>query len=190
MKHIYYVNTNLFIKVMPELLFVRDYNVQTMDLPNNINRINQQCDAMLHAATKNDSIPSMEMINDVNWVINAIDVPIILTQDITLKIIDITRSKTVNNSIQIIKFKIYSETLSVKALIAYVTKLFGEYNSHIQHDLLGQQFYFDQKYRNNERQEILNNPFDDNPKHARKYIINHAPKHLSFMKYKFSSNKT
>lgn len=179
---------------MPELLLVRDYNPAQVgknnEVPQNVQRMNQQCDAILHAMAQTDETPSMEMVNDVNWVVNAEGTPINIAPDVTATVTEVVKSQTADAHIQLIKFKVASDKLSAKALVTYVTKLYADYNSKIQHDILGHQFYFDQKYRNNERQDAMHNPHDDDPRSAKKYLINQAPKHLSFVKYNFKSNKT
>jgi ATP-dependent 26S proteasome regulatory subunit len=177
-----------------ELLFVRDYfppvEGKNHEVLPNIARMNHQCDAILQAVATLDQTPSLEMVNDINWVVNAINVPITIANDVFFEIIDIVKNQSKDEGIKLIKFKVYSHTLTAKTLVTMVTKMYGDYNARVQHDLLGHQFYFDQKYRNNERQDMLYNPHDDDPRSARKHMINQAPKHLSFVKYNFKSNKT
>lgn len=177
-----------------EIILVRNYAPESDragEVPSNVRRMNQQADAVLRVISTLDDALSMEMVNDINWVVNFQDQPVCLVEDIYFQIIEIQRSNKSDKSISLLRFKLFSDVLSAKDLVNHVTRLYRDYNQSLTHDLLGHQFYFDQKYRNNEKLDAQTSPFEGaNPRLARKYELNQAPKHLSFVQYPFKSNKT
>ena len=176
------------------IYLVRNYDPETNkqnEVPSNVRRMNQQCDAILRASAQKDDVLSMEMINDIEWVVNCRGHPVKLTDDITMTITDVVRSNGGDHlePVKRIRIRVSSVHKHTRELVQYVTKLYKDYNSSMQHDLTGHQYYFDQKYRNNERLDIRGNPHED-ARMAKKHELNMAPKHLSFCKYQFRSNKS
>lgn len=78
---------------------------------------------------------------------------------------------------------------SIHELMAYLKVLQRAYEKEAQRDVLGGQFYFDQKHRITDMTDLRGNPHRDDPRMARIYELSKAPKHLSFCKVPFSSNK-
>ena len=78
---------------------------------------------------------------------------------------------------------------TIHDLMMHLKNLQQNYEKETQRDLLGGQFYFDQKYRMSDMVDLRGNPHSENPRMARIYELSRAPKHLSFCKVAFSSNK-
>lgn len=176
------------------ITLVRDYDPpknREGDEPIEVRLQNQQADAVLRHVSALPNTPSLELVHGNEWVVNAQQNPIEADQDIMFQIDKVLYKKAEEGGIRLIKFSLYSSTLTAVELTAFVNELCEKYDNTIQQHLGSEQFYFEQKYRQDERMDPRGNPFEGGSKaDAKKYELQRLPKHLSFVQRKFRSNKT
>lgn len=88
-----------------------------------------------------------------------------------------------------IKSSGHTDIGSIHDLMSHLRTMQVAHEKQTQRDMLGGQFYFDQKHRITDMTDLRGNPHRDDPRMARIYELSKAPKHLSFCKVPFSSNK-
>ena len=148
-------------------------------------RMNQYSQAVLHKVLSMDSIPSMMMAMNGEWIIKE-GRRIKMAPDVYLAI---TRIERRDWDVTAVELTLFSTHKSATALVRYVEGLHEEHVRHLNNELGSSLYYFDQR----ERKDYRGNPFEGSDKTAvqsKRFELSNAPPHLSFVRMPFYSNKT
>lgn len=147
-------------------------------------KMNQYAEAILNKLLTMQSIPSMMMAMNGEWIVKEGHC-IRMREDIHLAI---TRVERKDWDVTALEITLFSTKKSATQLVQYVEGLHEEYTRKITNELGSRLYYFDQR----ERKDYRGNPFDGgkNKLESRKFDITNAPQNLSFTQMPFYSNKT
>lgn len=154
-----------------------------------IKHMNNIADSVIFAASKYSSIPAYTLTMDSEWIIDVENQEIVLDKerDIAVTVKQINR-RTVSEISNVV-LEVSSEKLNAQELKAYVEELHKEYQESMCTQLTGTPCVFDQKFNSDGSMDFRGSPYDD-PVQTKRFLISQAPKHLSFVKNRFLSNKT
>lgn len=154
-----------------------------------VKNMNNIADSVIFAASKYASIPAYTLTVDNEWIIDVENQEIVLEaeRDISVTIRHINRRSV--SEIASLVLEVSSSKLNAQGLKAYVEELYKEYQESMCTQLTGTPCVFDQKFNGDGNMDFRGSPYDD-PVAKKKYMISQAPKHLSFVKNRFLSNKT
>jgi hypothetical protein len=149
-----------------------------------VKQMNTTVDAVMHYASSLDSVPSYCLVSTGDWIIDAVDVDIPLNESISFRVTAVARRDV--SDVQKIDVELWSSTISANDIRAFINDRLVEYNTFQSQQLTSSPCIFEQKDSNGS--DMRGMPYDENDR--RRYEIINAPKHLSFVKYPFQSNKT
>lgn len=147
-------------------------------------RMNQYAEALLHKVLSMDTVPSLIMAMNGEWILHKEGRRIKLCNDVYLTI---TRNDRSDWDVNALELTLTSAKKSATQLVKYVEQLYDDYVNYLNNSLRGNIYFFDHK----EIYDFRGNPFDGtSPTCQKKFDIMNAPRHLSFQQLPFHSNKT
>lgn len=154
-------------------------------------RMNLHADAVLHRALRHREgvgavVPSLTMAINGEWIVDAVGSCVsLIPPHVNMHIERVERKDW---DVTEVELSLRSDVLSAPQLVELVEGMVEEYVSFQSNELGCRLYFFDQK----ERQDFRGTPFDDSDDDVarRRFEVMNAPKHLSFLKLPFHSNKT
>lgn len=171
------------------LIVYRHYNPPRQhndEIDTRAKKMNEYSEAILHKVLQTDSVPSLMMAMNGEWILNTQKEGkrVKLCNDIYLSV---TRNDRSDWDVNALELTLTSSKKSANQLVRYVEQLHEEYQHHVNNALRGNIYFFDHK----EFQDFRGTGFEGTASVTqRRFDIINAPKHLSFQRLPFHSNKT
>ena len=148
---------------------------------------NYMVDAVISYISKLNNVPSFQLLDNAQVMVNYRDVPIQMTKDIYVKIDD-TNYK--NDKLVSIKICLMSNTITASEITSFVRNLYDNYLETMKNSLGTNIYFFDQKDKEGvSRMPDAPHEKDKGNLNYKRMQIQTAPKQLSFTMTQFHSNK-
>jgi DNA replication protein DnaC len=166
--------------ILTEILFTRVYSSDEA--------MNEVCDSILNAVSQLQNIPMLKLIHNGDYIISYKDKPIQITSELYFKIHQITYNPEQPHKLDLIKFSLYGDQISTLYINKWTSQVYHEYKQSLQNEFSSSLYYFE--YNSNEKL-LTFDPRGDLPTKSidKRIEIMNAPKHLTFTKNEFVSNK-
>jgi hypothetical protein len=157
------------------------------DVEASVRHMNTQVDALLHHVSGLAGVPRLTLKpgTQTQWMVDHVGTRVQLTPNILLTVADVRRRDVWD--VQSITLHLTSATRSTQEIVRHVEGLIERYRSFLTTQLTTAPCLFDQK---DPPAAQAYNPHVLDPQAAKRLAVENAPKHLSFLKLGFYSNKT
>ena len=149
-------------------------------------------DAVLSHISQLSNVPSFQLIENTQIMINYKEMPVQITKDIYVKIMEAAYT---DEKLTSIKLCLMSNTISASEIAKYVRGLYNAYLEAMKNALGSNIYFFDQKERSGVSQpppdprNVSNSSSSEALSNYKRMRINTAPKQLTFTMTPFHSNK-
>lgn len=167
--------------MITEILFTRIYSSDEA--------MNEICDSVLNAVAQLHNIPVMRLIHNGDYIITYKDKPIQITDNLYFKIHEVYYNTLDPRILEMVKFSLYGNKISTTLIHKWIAKVYYEYKQSLENEFPNNLYYFE--LYSNEKVSSFDPRGDidiDDTAYRRMAMMN-APKHLSFSKNEFVSNK-
>ena len=144
--------------------------------------MNKVFDAVMHAASTQDAVPSFCLLNNCTWLPDSVGESVQLAEGVALEVVAIKRRDVCD--IDTVTARLSSPTLTATQLVRFVDRLVERYTEHQFTQLASSPCFFDQKCKSSAPNY---NPYL--PETRRQQQVLQAPRNLTFVKHSFHSNK-
>lgn len=144
--------------------------------------MNKVFDAVMHAASTQDTVPSFCLLNNCTWLPDKVNESVQLAEGVMMEVAAIKRRDVCD--IDTVTVRLSSPTLTANQLVRFVDRLVERYTEHQFTQLASSPCFFDQKCKSNAPNY---NPYI--PETRRQQQVMQAPRNLTFVKHSFHSNK-